>query len=115
MVFESECKRRVLLLPLLFVLPPPWSLRAERRGLERKNEGPIALVIAAPDKEASVTSDEKIDLNTAVQTLAMIGVMGSLIFVGLQMKQSQEIAGSAEYNPCWLLSCGNRFSGRTAE
>ena len=39
---------------------------------------------------------KKIDLNTAVQTLAMIGVMGSLIFVGLQMKQSQEIALAAQ-------------------
>ena len=32
---------------------------------------------------------KKIDLNTLVQALAMFGVMGSLIFVGLQMKQSQ--------------------------
>ena len=39
---------------------------------------------------------KKIDLNTIVQTLAMFGVMGSLIFVGLQMKQSQEIALAAQ-------------------
>jgi len=39
---------------------------------------------------------KKIDLNTLVQTLAMFGVMGSLIFVGLQMKQSQEIALAAQ-------------------
>ena len=39
---------------------------------------------------------KKMDLNTLVQTLAMFGVMGSLIFVGLQMKQSQEIALAAQ-------------------
>ena len=39
---------------------------------------------------------KKIDLNTLVQALAMFGVMGSLIFVGLQMKQSQEIALAAQ-------------------
>ena len=39
---------------------------------------------------------KKMDLNTLVQALAMFGVMGSLIFVGLQMKQSQEIALAAQ-------------------
>ena len=39
---------------------------------------------------------KKINLNTVVQTLGMLGVIGSLIFVGLQMKQSQEIALAAQ-------------------
>ena len=39
---------------------------------------------------------KKMDLNTLVQALARFGVMGSLIFVGLQMKQSQEIALAAQ-------------------
>ena len=39
---------------------------------------------------------KEMDLNTVVQALAMFGVMGSLIFVGLQMKQSQEIALAAQ-------------------
>ena len=39
---------------------------------------------------------KKMDLNTVVQALATFGVMGSLIFVGLQMKQSQEIALAAQ-------------------
>ena len=39
---------------------------------------------------------KKIDLNTFVQAIAMLGVMGSLIFVGLQMRQSQELALAAQ-------------------
>ncbi len=34
----------------------------------------------------------KIDINALIQLLGMIGVIGSLIFVGLEMRQSQRIA-----------------------
>ena len=37
-----------------------------------------------------------IDFNTVVQALGILGVMGFLIVLGLQMKQSQEIALAAQ-------------------
>ena len=34
----------------------------------------------------------RISIGNLIQALAMIGIIGSLIFVGLEMKQSQRIA-----------------------
>ena len=34
----------------------------------------------------------KIDIQDLIQLLGMVGIIGSLIFVGLEMKQSQSIA-----------------------
>ncbi|NDV61444.1 hypothetical protein G0Q06_03170 [Puniceicoccales bacterium CK1056] len=36
-------------------------------------------------------------LNNWIQIIGMLGVIGSLVFVGLQLKQSQEIAIAAQY------------------
>ena len=36
-------------------------------------------------------------LNDWVQILGMVGIIGSLVFVGLQLKQSQEIAIASQY------------------
>jgi hypothetical protein len=35
--------------------------------------------------------------NDSVQILGMVGIIGSLVFVGLQLKQSQEIAIASQY------------------
>jgi len=35
---------------------------------------------------------KNIDINDLIQLLGMLGIIGSLIFVGLQMRQSQRIA-----------------------
>ena len=35
---------------------------------------------------------KKVDYNTLIQLLGMIGIIGSLLFVGLEMRQSQRIA-----------------------
>ena len=34
----------------------------------------------------------KIDINALIQLLGMVGIIGSLIFVGLEMRQTQRIA-----------------------
>ncbi len=39
---------------------------------------------------------KKIDSNVGVQLLGMLGVLGGLIFVGLEMRQSQQIALAAQ-------------------
>ena len=38
----------------------------------------------------------KIDIQDLIQLLGMVGIIGSLIFVGLEMKQSQQIALAAQ-------------------
>ena len=35
---------------------------------------------------------KKVDSNTLIQFIGMVGIMASLVFVGLQMRQSQQIA-----------------------
>jgi len=35
---------------------------------------------------------KKININILIQLIGMLGVIGSLIFVGMQMRQSQQIA-----------------------
>ena len=35
---------------------------------------------------------KKVDINALIQLLGMVGIIGSLIFVGLEMRQSQRIA-----------------------
>ena len=35
---------------------------------------------------------KKIDVQDLIQLLGMVGIIGSLIFVGLEMRQSQRIA-----------------------
>ena len=39
---------------------------------------------------------KKIDINVLIQLLGMVGIIGSLIFVGLEMRQSQRIALAAQ-------------------
>ena len=39
---------------------------------------------------------KKVSLDVWIQLLGMIGVIASLVFVGLQMRQSQEIALAAQ-------------------
>ena len=34
----------------------------------------------------------KIDMNALIQLLGMIGIIGSLIFVGMELRQNQRIA-----------------------
>ena len=38
----------------------------------------------------------KIDINALIQLLGMVGIIGSLVFVGLEMRQSQRIAEAAQ-------------------
>ena len=38
----------------------------------------------------------KVSLDTWIQLLGMVGLIGGLIFVGLEMKQSQQIALAAQ-------------------
>ena len=38
----------------------------------------------------------RIDINALIQLLGMVGVIGSLVFVGLEMQQSQRIALAAQ-------------------
>ena len=38
----------------------------------------------------------KIDIQDLIQLLGMVGIIGSLIFVGLEMRQSQRIALAAQ-------------------
>ena len=45
---------------------------------------------------------KKIDAQTLVQLIGMGGVIFSLIFVGLEMRQSQRIALAAQNTPKWL-------------
>ena len=40
----------------------------------------------------------KVSFDTWIQLLGMIGVLGGLIFVGLQMRQTQTIALAAQAN-----------------
>ena len=35
---------------------------------------------------------KKVDINALIQLLGMVGIIGSLIFVGLEMQQTQRIA-----------------------
>ena len=37
-----------------------------------------------------------IDIHALIQLLGMVGIIGSLIFVGLEMRQSQRIALAAQ-------------------
>ena len=39
---------------------------------------------------------KKVDINALIQLLGMVGIIGSLIFVGLEMRQSQRIALAAQ-------------------
>ena len=39
---------------------------------------------------------KKVDINVLIQLLGMVGIIGSLIFVGLEMRQSQRIALAAQ-------------------
>ena len=39
---------------------------------------------------------KKVDINALIQLLGMVGIIGSLIFVGLEMKQSQMIAQAGQ-------------------
>ena len=39
----------------------------------------------------------KLDINAVVQLLGMLGIIISLIFVGLEMRQSQRIAIAGQY------------------
>ena len=39
---------------------------------------------------------KKVSLDTWIQLLGMVGLLGGLIFVGLEMKQSQQIALAAQ-------------------
>tara|TARA_A100000164_G_scaffold319241_1_gene300723 strand:+ start:128 stop:286 length:159 start_codon:yes stop_codon:yes gene_type:complete len=39
---------------------------------------------------------KKVNLDTWVQLLGMLGVLGGLVFVGLEMQQSQRIALSSQ-------------------
>ena len=38
----------------------------------------------------------KVDINALIQLLGMVGIIGSLIFVGLEMRQTQRIAIAAQ-------------------
>ena len=38
----------------------------------------------------------KIDINALIQLLGIVGIIGSLVFVGLEMRQSQRIAEAAQ-------------------
>ena len=38
----------------------------------------------------------KIDIQDLIQLLGMVGIIGSLIFVGLEMRQSQNFAEAAQ-------------------
>tara|TARA_B100000989_G_C19447146_1_gene430051 strand:- start:55 stop:285 length:231 start_codon:yes stop_codon:yes gene_type:complete len=38
----------------------------------------------------------KIDIQDLIQLLGMVGIIGSLIFVGLEMRQSQKFAEAAQ-------------------
>ena len=40
---------------------------------------------------------KKIDINVLIQLLGMIGIIGSLVFVGLEMRQSHRIALAAQH------------------
>lgn len=40
---------------------------------------------------------KRVDTNALIQLMGMLGVIGSLIFVGLEMRQSQRIAISAQH------------------
>ena len=40
----------------------------------------------------SLSIMKKVDFNSLTQLLGMIGIIGSLLFVGLEMRQSQRIA-----------------------
>ena len=39
---------------------------------------------------------KKIDINDLIQLLGMLGIIGSLLFVGLEMRQSQRIAQAGQ-------------------
>lgn len=39
---------------------------------------------------------KKVDINVWVQLIGMLGVLGGLVFVGLEMRQSQRIAIGAQ-------------------
>tara|TARA_B100000989_G_scaffold206207_1_gene156193 strand:- start:290 stop:487 length:198 start_codon:yes stop_codon:yes gene_type:complete len=51
----------------------------------------------------------KIDIQVLIQLLGMVGVIGSLIFVGLEMRQSQRIAMVGQQMARTALSA-NRFA-----
>ena len=51
----------------------------------------------------------KIDIQDLIQLLGMVGIIGSLIFVGLEMRQSQRIAMAGQQMERTALSA-NRFA-----
>ena len=55
---------------------------------------------------------KKVSLDTWIQLLGMVGLLGGLIFVGLEMKQSQQIALAAQQTERtnMLLDQVNSFS-----
>ena len=40
---------------------------------------------------------KKVDINALIQLLGMVGIIGSLVFVGLEMRQSHRIALAAQH------------------
>ena len=55
---------------------------------------------------------KKVSLDTWIQLLGMVGLLGGLIFFGLEMKQSQQIASAAQQTERtnMLLDQVNSFS-----
>ena len=46
----------------------------------------------------------KIDIQDLIQLLGMVGIIGSLIFVGLEMRQTQRIAIAADSRKIFKVS-----------